>query len=105
MSTASFVSIEEFLSLTRLEARELCSLLSAGELTGRFADDGSLQIDVSTIDLDSLLRSSILSARADKLTSDRLEEEEIASEVVEFLEQAIEDALELAKSWHSKLPS
>ncbi len=102
MSELQFVSIQEFLSLTRLEANELCAMLSAGELSGTFADDGSLRIDISKLDTTTLATRSTSLHSTSALPSNRLEEEELASEVLEFLDLAIDEALVLADSWHKK---
>ncbi len=102
MGGHKFVSISEFLSLTRLNEVELCRMLSSGQLSGEFTKDGSLTIDIGSLTTNSLETRSISFPINLENQSSRLEEEEIASDVLEFLDEAIEEALSLANAWHLK---
>jgi hypothetical protein len=99
------ITISSFRSLTRLTDTDILYMLEAGELSFARGDDGSCMIDISSLEPEAIAQRKMLSASFVNENSLRLAEEAFSSELLNYLDPIIKEALRIALDWQNRSDS
>lgn len=94
------ITLSEFLNVTKLTERELLRMLELGELKTVCGESSELLIDISELTPERIAQRTP-DSQADG-SSEELEQEIVASEILSALDEIIDESLELALKWQSE---
>ena len=96
---SEYLTLSEFVNVTRVTESDLLTMLENGELAVSTGPLGELLIDITDLDSDKLARRSRKRTASRESIDLALIEEMIASEVTNNLEEMVDEGVAMALKW------
>ncbi len=102
------ISLEKFQHLCNLEDRKLIEMLELGSLPILIVEKGQILVDMESYSMEQM-GSAILASLQRKPEIDpqvrRTIEETVSKEILQFLEPAIQEAIDIVQGWQNSKPT